>query len=130
MAVITINVWCMCISIYLLDFQECTTSGSIMLYFFAASSNKSNNHFTEGGRVSLAAKIVEKKSSTNFCIVPFVDSSLVKYISGMALCILSDILFVWYCCCVSVDLIKWYTVLFELELGSILPLLVEIIAPE
>ena len=30
-----------------LDFQACTTSGSIMLYITAASSSKSNIHLTE-----------------------------------------------------------------------------------
>lgn len=38
------------------------------------------------GSVSFADSIVQKKSSTNFWTVPFVDNKRVKNISGIALC--------------------------------------------
>lgn len=73
----------------LFDFHECTTSGSTIPCFLAASSSRSNSHLTAGGSASFTVRIVMKKSSTNFCIVPLVDSSRVKNISGIALCVLS-----------------------------------------
>lgn len=60
----------------LFDFHAWTTSGSTMACRRAASSSKSNNHLTAGGKASSAVRIVVKKSSTNFCIVPFVESNL------------------------------------------------------
>lgn len=89
-----------------MDFQACTTSGSVIPCLRAASSNRSNNHFIAGGRASFTVNIVLRKSSTNFCIVPFVDNNRVRNISGIALCVLSvDLLFVRLCS--STGLTRW-----------------------
>ena len=55
----------------LLLFHAWTTSGSDIPYRAAASSKRSNSHFTAGGKDSFADNIVVKKSSTNFWIVPY-----------------------------------------------------------
>ncbi|KOX69589.1 hypothetical protein WN51_05144 [Melipona quadrifasciata] len=50
----------------LFDFHACGTSGSTIPCCFAASSKRSNSHFTALGNASFAVSIVFKKSSTNF----------------------------------------------------------------
>lgn len=93
---------------HLFDFHAWTTSGSVIPCFLAASSNKSNNHLIAEGSASFTVRIVLKKSSTNFCIVPLVESNRVRNISGMALWVRSvDLLFGnWWS---SMGFIRWYT---------------------
>ena len=61
------------------------TSALLTLCWRAASSKMSNNHLTGGGKFWGTFKIVPKKSSTNFCTVPFVDNNRVRKISGIDL---------------------------------------------
>ena len=105
----------------LLDFQEVTTSGSVIPRVLAASSKTSKSHLTAGGKPLLGFKIVLKKSSTNFWTVPLVDNNLVRNISGMALWVLSEFLWgeSW-----SIGLTKWYKLRRPLVLlKSIVPLI-------
>ena len=66
------------------DFHELTTSGSAMSNDFALLSKISNNHLTGDGTPFSQLRIVVKKSSMNFCSVPFVDRRRVRKISGIA----------------------------------------------
>ncbi|CAD1478458.1 unnamed protein product [Heterotrigona itama] len=64
-------------------FHVCTTSGSDMPCCSAWSSMKSNMYLIARGRADprwAVLKIVSNRSSTNFCRVPFVASSLVRSI--------------------------------------------------
>ena len=73
------------LDIDLLDFQAWRTSGSLMLCLRAPSSRRSKSHLTAGGRCSSTVRMVRKKSTTNFSMVPLVDRRRVRKISGMAL---------------------------------------------
>ncbi len=61
------------------------TSGLLSPCWAAASSSRSKSHLTGGGKWGGTFRIVPKKSSTNFWIVPLVESSRVRKISGMDL---------------------------------------------